>query len=130
MIFEFWYYRATLPNSGEVKPRPVLIFGDDKENNLRIVDVHYCLVSSSSQKGAFDIEIDDQKSKELGLTRASIIKTTKMYTGSRRLLERKICDLPQDIKTTFIENYKRYQQSLMAHMGENNKHDSVCYKVR
>ena len=116
MIFEIWYYRATLPNSGGTKLRPVLIIGNDAENKLSIVDIHYCLISSSSSKGEYDVEIDDATAKGLGLTRASIIKTTKGYTGSQHLLERKVCDLPDALKVEFAEKYKRYQKHMIEKM--------------
>ncbi|MDR2559343.1 MAG: type II toxin-antitoxin system PemK/MazF family toxin [Oscillospiraceae bacterium] len=123
MIFEIWYYKAILPNGGGTKARPVLIIGNDSENNLSIVDIHYCLVSASSQKGEYDINIDEEQAKELGLTRASVIKITKVYTGSRGLLERKVCDLPSDLRAEFIKNYKVYQNKLMERMDAINIHE-------
>ena len=120
MIFEIWYYKATLPNSGGIKGRPILIIGDDGENNLSIVDIHYCLISSSSPKGKFDVEISDPVAKSLGLSQASVIKTTKVYTGSKGLLERKVCDLPKDLRDEFIAKYKEYQSGIMSALDENN----------
>ena len=125
MIFELWYYKATLPNNGGVKARPVLIIGDDKINGLRIVDIHYCIVSASSPKGNFDIEIDQTTAKQLGLKRKSVIKTTKIYTGSKNLLERKIADLPANLRKEFYEKYKEYQQMVIQGLecdtGKNNE---------
>jgi len=120
LIFEIWYYKAALPNSGGTKPRPVLIIGDDGENKLSMVDVHYCLISSSSQAGEYDVEIRGERAYELGLLRASIIKTTKIYTGSKGLLERKICALPKDLKAEFIEKYKAYQSKIIEKMDKSN----------
>jgi len=108
LIFELWYYNAMLPNNGGIKRRPVLIIGDDGENGLSIVDIHYCLVSSSSQKGTFDVTIDAITAQNLGLSRESIIKTTKIYTGTRNLLNGKIADLPEALKKEFCEKYKHY----------------------
>ena len=113
MIFELWYYKATLPNNGGIKTRPVLIIGDDNINGLRIVDIHYCIVSASSPRGKFDIEINQTTAKELGLRQKSVIKTTKIYTGSKNLLERKIADLPVKLRKEFYEKYKEYQQTII-----------------
>ena len=118
MIFEIWYYTAKLPNSLQTKARPVLIIGDDSGNKLRIVDIHYCIVSATAPKGNYDVQIDEAAAKNLGLEKASVIKTTKVYTGDQGLLERKICDLPEDYKIEFIKQYKLYQNNLMARMDE------------
>ena len=117
MILEIWYYKVVLPNSGGYKARPVLIIGDDSGNNLSIVDVHYCLLSASSSLGEFDIEITEKMAKSLGLPRASVIKTTKIYTGSRNQLERKVCDLPRDLREEFATKYKAYQNTLISKMS-------------
>ena len=119
MIFEIWTYKATLPNSNQIKTRPVLIIGDDSENELNIVDIHYCMVSASSLKGKYDVDIEEKTAKNLGLTKASIIKTTKIYTGSRGLLGDKICDLPNQLKNEFIDKYKKYQDSIVCTMNNN-----------
>ena len=118
MIFEIWYYAAKLPNSLETKARPILIIGDDSDNKLKIVDIHYCIVSATAPKGDFDVPIDEKTAKNIGLERSSVIKTTKVYTGDRELLERKVCDLPNDLKTAFMEKYKSYQNNLMIKMNE------------
>ena len=120
MIFEIWSYNATLPNNGGIKPRPVLIIGNDENNGLKIVDIHYCIISASSPKGVYDIEINEETALNLGLKKASIIKTTKIYTGSQNLLNSKICDLPKDIRDEFIKNYKAYQDTIMKNMSSDN----------
>ena len=119
LILEIWYYKATLPNSGGTKDRPVLIIGDDQENSLNIIDIHYCLISASAPKGRYDILIDTTEATELGLLRASVIKTTKIYTGSKNLLGRKICDLPKNLKDEFIEKYKSYQSKIFNVLDTN-----------
>jgi len=112
MILELWYYKATLPNNGGTKHRPVLIIGDDGDNGLSIVDIHYCLVSATAVKGEYDVEIDDDTAKNIGLSRASVIKTTKIFTGSKGMLGSKISTLPDDIKNEFVQNFTRYQANL------------------
>jgi len=119
MIFEIWYYSAKLPNSTETKGRPVLIIGNDAENKLRIVDIHYCIISKTASKGEFDLQIDETTAKSLGLGQASVIKTTKIYTGDRELLERKVCGLPKDLKIEFIKKYKAYQTKIIEAMDNN-----------
>jgi len=78
-----------------------LIIGNDSENNLSIVDIHYCFISSSASLGKYDVEISEERAKALKLAKASVIKTTKIYTGSTGLLERKVCNLPYDLKHAF-----------------------------
>ena len=124
MIFELWYYKAKLPNSGGTKRRPVLVIGDDGDNGLSIVDIHYCIVSASSQKGVFDVQIDEETAKKLGLLKESIIKTTKIYTGSRHMLERKISDLSDPLKKEFCKKYKDYQEKIIQKLDLNNIEDS------
>ena len=124
MIFELWYYNATLPNSGGIKRRPVLIIGDDGENGLSIVDIHYCLVSATSQKGNFDVIIDETTAQSLGLSRESIIKTTKMYTGTRNNLGGKIADLPELLKKEFRAKYKEYQEKIINGLAPSSLSDS------
>jgi mRNA-degrading endonuclease toxin of MazEF toxin-antitoxin module len=102
--FEIWTYLAAMPNSNKIKPRPVLIIGEDSGNNLKIVDIHYCIVSSSSLKGTYDVEIDKSTALALNLKKASIIKTTKIYTGDKSLLGTKICNLPENISAEFISS--------------------------
>jgi len=122
---EIWYYKAKLPNSDEYKARPVLIIGDDSNNNLFFTDIHYVLISSSSNIGIYDIEISNKIAKELGLTRRSIIKTTKIYTGPKTLFERKVCDLPENIKAQFIKKYQEYQTSLIIKLEQINL-EEIC----
>ena len=43
MIGEIWTYVATKPNDGTLKVRPVLIVGDDSDNLLKYVDIHYVI---------------------------------------------------------------------------------------
>jgi mRNA-degrading endonuclease toxin of MazEF toxin-antitoxin module len=117
VIFEIWYYKAVLPNNGGIKPRPVLVIGDDGANELRIVDVHYCLVTSSGECGKFDVLIDEPAAKQIGLTRKSIIKITKIFTGSRNLLERKVADLPESLRSEVREKYAAYQRGIIERMA-------------
>jgi len=79
------------------------------------------LVSASASKGKYDVEIDDVTAKNLGLSRASIIKTTKIYTGSRGLLERKICELPLELRKEFADKYKQYQHNLVERLEANKQ---------
>ena len=124
MIFELWYYKAKLPNSAGTKGRPVLVIGDDGDNGLSIVDIHYCIISASSQKGVFDVKIDEATAKTLGLLRESIVKTTKIYTGSKHMLERKIADFPEPLKKEFCKKYKDYQEKIIQKLNLNNIEDS------
>ena len=125
MIFELWYYNATPPNNGGIKRRPVLVIGDDGENGLCIVDIHYCLVSATSQKGKYDVVIDETTAQSLGLSKESIIKTTKMYTGSKRLLEKKIADLPEMLKKEFSKNYREYQEQTINKISASIANDDI-----
>lgn len=113
MIGEVWTYKATKPNDNLEKVRPVLIIGDDKENGLKFIDINYVIISSSALCGKYDVIIKEDKALEMGLTEESVIKTTKIYTGSKTKLGRKICDLPQDIKDEFKDKYKKYQRSII-----------------
>lgn len=114
MIGEIWTYNATKPNDGLLKTRPILIIGNDTDNGLRYVDVHYVLISSSADCGKYDVLIDDTSAKQIGLSRSSVIKTTKIYTGSRSKLQNKIGDLPEKEKEEFIRKYKDYQEKLIS----------------
>ena len=117
MNLEIWTYLAQKPsNNSQIKPRPVLVIGDDSCNNISIVDISYVVISSSSECGEFDVEIDESTAQSIGLDRKSIIKTTKIFTGSKSYLGNKICDLPKDIKLKFIEKYKKYQDCLINNM--------------
>lgn len=118
MIGEIWTYVATKPSDSLTKVRPILIIGNDKENGLKFVDIHYVIISSSANCGKYDIELDEKIAKSIGLARKSIIKTTKIYTGSKSKLGNKINDLPDDIKKEFIEKYKEYQLNLILKFEE------------
>ena len=47
----------------------------------------------------YDVELDESLAKEIGLNGKSVIKTTKLYTGTKSKLGSKIGDLPKDKKT-------------------------------
>lgn len=98
MIGEIWTYMAIKPNDGTVKARPVLIIGDDGNNQLSYVDVHYVIISSSAECGLYDVEIEEKIAKEIGLNGKSVIKTTKIYTGAKSKLGSKISELPSEQK--------------------------------
>lgn len=99
---------------------PILVIGDDSNNQLQFVDIHYVIISSSADCGIYDIELDEQTAKQLGLSRRSVIKTTKIYTGSKSDLGAKISDLPTSIKNQFIKKYKEYQDNLLRKFNEIN----------
>lgn len=113
MTGEIWTFKATNPNDNIEKARPVLIIGDDGDNNLRFVDIHYVIISSSATCGVYDIEINDTDAKKIGLDKKSVIKTTKIYTGSKSKLGNKIGDLPDNLKEKFKEKYTEYQNRLI-----------------
>lgn len=58
-----------------------------------------------------------KESKKIGLNKRSVIKTTKIYTGSKSKLGNKIGDLPVDIKEEFIKKYKDYQNKLIEELN-------------
>lgn len=118
LIGEIWYYKAKLPNNDGYKSRPVLVIGTDANNNLYYTDIHYVIISSSSSIGVYDVIIDEGTAKSLNLVRASVIKTTKIYTGPKNLFERKVCDLPSDLKDEFINKYQSYQQDTIDKLKE------------
>lgn len=113
MIGEIWTYKATKPSDNLEKARPVLIIGDDGDNGLNIIDIEYVIISSSSECGYYDVKIEENIAKSIGLERESVIKTTKIYTGSKSKLGRKICDLPMEIKEEFKEKYKNHQSNII-----------------
>lgn len=113
MIGEIWTYVAIKPNSNDKKIRPVLIIGDDANNQLCYVDIHYVIISSSADCGIYDVILGEKLAHNIGLQSSSIIKTTKLYTGPKSKLGVKIGELPQDKKKEFIEKYKDYQKSIM-----------------
>lgn len=113
MIGEIWTYKATKPSDNLEKARPVLIIGDDGDNGLNIIDIEYVIISSSAECGYYDVKIEENIAKSIGLERESVIKTTKIYTGSKSKLGRKICDLPIEIKEEFKEKYKNHQSNII-----------------
>lgn len=117
MIGEIWTYRAPRPNNGQIKPRPVLIIGNDSNNNLQYVDFHYVIVSSSASCGTYDVELDTATAKSIGLSCASVIKTTKIYTGAKSQFGSKIGELPEDKKKEFKKKYSDYQNDIIAHFN-------------
>ncbi len=115
MVGEIWTYVATKPNnSEETKVRPVLIIGDDSNNQLQYVDIHYVIISSSAECGIYDVLLEQSLAKKLGLSRKSIIKTTKIYTGPKSKLGVKIAELPASKKEEFIKKYQAYQDNLIS----------------
>ena len=107
MIGEIWTYVATKPSDNLKKVRPILIIGNDSDNGLKFIDIHYAIISSSADCGKYDIELAEDVSKRIGLDRKSVIKTTKIYTGSKTKLGNKIGDLPEEIKKEFINKYMK-----------------------
>lgn len=118
MIGEIWTYVAIKPNDGTPKVRPVLIIGNDSNNQLQYVDIHYVIISSSASCGVYDILLEEPLAKELGLNGKSVIKTTKIYTGTKSKLGAKICDLPKEIRKEFFNKYKSYQENLIREFDE------------
>ncbi len=114
MIGEIWTYVATKPNNGMQKVRPILIIGNDGNNQLQFVDIHYVIISSSADCGIYDVELEDSVAKSIGLAKKSIIKTTKIYTGPRTKMGQKIGELPIDKKTEFIQKYQDYQLDMIS----------------
>ena len=110
---EIWTYNAIKPSDGMIKPRPILIIGNDGDNGLQFVDIHYVLISSSAECGIYDVEINDMLAHKIGLNSKSVIKTTKIYTGSKTKLGKKISDLPIEIKKEFKDKYSSYQENLL-----------------
>ena len=96
MIGEIWTYKATKPSDNLEKARPILIIGNDEDNGLQFIDINYVIVSSSASCGRYDVELKGQVAKSIGLNNDSVIKTTKIYTGSQTKLGRKIGELPPD----------------------------------
>ena len=61
----------------------------------------------------YDVEINEETAKYIGLKRPSVIKTTKIYTGSRQKLGCKIGDLTDELKKKFMCKYREYQENIM-----------------
>ena len=114
MIGEIWTYKATKPSDNLEKVRPILIVGDDHENGLKFVDINYVIISSSATCGKYDVEINKQKAKLIGLNDKSTIKTTKIFTGSKMKLGNKIGDLLPELKEEFKQKYMEYQKDIMS----------------
>ena len=66
--------------------------------------------------GKYDIELSEEIALKIGLKGKSVIKTTKLYTGTKSKLGSKISELPDDIRKEFIEKYKSYQINLINKM--------------
>ena len=60
------------------------------------------------------MKLDATLSVSLGLQRESVIKTTKIYTGSKTKLGNKIADLPQEKKEELINKYREYQNGIVS----------------
>lgn len=120
MIGEIWTYVAVKPNDGKTKTRPVLIIGDDEANGLKYVDIHYVIISSSAECGIYDVLIDDVCASKMGLNGKSVIKTTKIYTGTKSKLGNKISELSKDKKNEFFNKYQKYQENLIRNFYNSN----------
>ena len=116
MIGEVWTYKATKPNDNLEKVRPVLVVGNDRDNGLQFVDINYVIISSSSALGKYDVELKGETARAIGLTKDSIIKTTKIYTGSQTKLGNKIGELPIDKKEEFKQKYREYQENILNNL--------------
>ena len=114
MLGEIWTYKATKPSDNLEKVRPILIIGEDEDNGLQFVDINYVIVSSSAKCGKYDVELKDEIIKEIGLNKNSVIKTTKIYTGSKMKLGNKIGELPLIKKEEFKKKYKEYQENIFS----------------
>lgn len=69
MIGEIWTYKATKPSDNLEKVRPVLVIGDDRNNELKFVDINYVIISSSALCGKYDVTINEKRAIEIGLQR-------------------------------------------------------------
>lgn len=117
MIGEIWTYRATKPSDDLEKVRPVLVIGNDANNGLQFIDINYVIVSSSAECGNYDVMINEENAKKIGLEKKSVIKTTKIYTGSQVKLGRKIGDLPEELRIEFKKKYKEYQEEIISKLN-------------
>ena len=117
MIGEVWTYKATKPSDNLEKVRPILVIGNDANNGLQFIDINYVIVSSSAECGNYDVIINEENAKKIGLEKKSVIKTTKIYTGSQVKLGRKIGDLPEALKIEFKEKYKAYQEEIISKLN-------------
>lgn len=82
---------------------------DDEAKDI----INYVIVSSSASCGRYDVELKGQVAKSIGLNNDSVIKTTKIYTGSQTKLGRKIGELPPDKKEEFKQKYRDYQENIL-----------------
>ena len=114
MTGEVWSYIASKPNDDKQKVRPVLVVGNDANNQLKYVDIHYVIISSSAECGIYDVRLEEEICKSIGLQRTSVIKTTKLYTGPKSKLGLKIGELPDNKKKEFIEKYRSYQENIIS----------------
>lgn len=112
-IGEVWTYIATKPSDNLQKVRPILIVGNDEDNGLNFVDINYTIISSSADCGKYDVELNEVEASKAGLDRASVIKTTKIYTGSKMKLGSKIGELPLFKRDEFKQKYKEYQDNIL-----------------
>ena len=118
MLGEVWTYISNKPSDNLKKVRPILIIGNDSSNNLKFVDIHYVIISSSADCGKYDIYLNEVTAKKIGLDRNSVIKTTKIYTGPSSKLGCKVGVLPEEVKARFINNYKEYQLNLIEKLSD------------
>lgn len=81
---------------------------------MKYVDIHYVIISSSADCGIYDVEIDSFTASSIGLQRASVIKTTKIYTGPKSKLGVKIGELPVAKNKEFIQKYRNYQEDIFS----------------
>lgn len=117
MVGEIWTYKATKPSDDLEKIRPVLIIGNDSSNIIQFIDIHYVIISSSAECGLYDVELSLCEAQKVGLDRKSVIKTTKIYTGPKSKLGKKIGVLPEDILVEFKKKYQSYQYELINKMN-------------
>ena len=68
-----WYYR-TDPSDNSVKPEPVLVIGSDATTS----NIHYCPVSISSEPEKYDVVIEAEKARAIGIAKTLIIKTARI----------------------------------------------------
>lgn len=80
---------------------------------MKFVDITYVIISSSAQCGKYDVELDEKLANSIGLIKGSVIKTTKIYTGSMAKLGNKIGDLPIEKRQEFKKKYEAYQKSII-----------------
>ena len=109
MLGEIWNCEVNKPSGTLEKLCPVLVIGSDEDHELQFVEINYVVGSLSEVCGIYDVEIDEETAHSIGLKKPSVIKTTKIYTGSMSKLGNKIGTLPEDIKEEFKRKYQQYQ---------------------